>query len=128
MTKYLISFREGAMDFRDEEELAEVAEAASEMTREAMEAGVWVFGGGLKGEQEDASVVGMDGVVTDGALPREQGAHRRLHRRRHRHRRKVITAFACLPRRARRGQPRRRAFLARLGIDTLVHLENGRLC
>ena len=69
MTKYLISFREGAMDFRDEEELAEVAEAGSAMTREAMEAGVWVFGGGLKGDHEDASVVGADGVVTDGPYP-----------------------------------------------------------
>ncbi len=69
MTKYLISFREGAMDFRDEEELAEVAEAASTMSREAMEAGVWVFGGGLKGDHQDASVVGMDGVVTDGPYP-----------------------------------------------------------
>lgn len=69
MTKYLISFRESAMDFSDEEELAEVAESAAAMTREAMEAGVWVFGGGLKDGPEDASVVGMDGVVTDGPFP-----------------------------------------------------------
>jgi len=68
MTKFVISFRDGAMDF-PEEELADVAAAASAMTREAMEAGVFVFGGGTKGGHEDAWTVSEDGVVTDGPYP-----------------------------------------------------------
>lgn len=39
MSRYLISFRDEAMDYR-EEEVADIAAAASEMTREAIEAGV----------------------------------------------------------------------------------------
>ena len=47
MTKYLISFAEGAMTF-PEEELPGVADAAHAGVQEAKDAGVWVFGGGLK--------------------------------------------------------------------------------
>ena len=46
MTRYLISFDDGAMIF-PEEELPDVAEAAHTVVREAKDAGVWVFGGGL---------------------------------------------------------------------------------
>jgi hypothetical protein len=63
MTKYLISFDDGAMTF-PEEELPDVAEAAHAVEREAEEAGVWVFSGGLK-NHEGASVVATDGTVTD---------------------------------------------------------------
>jgi hypothetical protein len=42
-----------------------VAAAAQAVAREAEDAGVWVFGGGLH-SREDVSVVGTDGVVTDG--------------------------------------------------------------
>jgi hypothetical protein len=63
MTRYLISFDDGAMTF-PEEELPDVAEAAHEVVQEAKDAGVWVFGGGLKGHE--ASVVATDGTVTDG--------------------------------------------------------------
>ena len=64
MTRYLISFDDGAMTF-PEEQLPEVAEAAHAVVREAKSAGVWVFGGGLHSQQE-VSVVATDGTVTDG--------------------------------------------------------------
>ncbi|MFI6086172.1 YciI family protein [Streptomyces sp. NPDC051217] len=66
MTRYLISFDDGAMNF-PEEELPEVAKASHEVVREAQDAGVWVFGGGL--ERQRASVVATDGTVTDGPFP-----------------------------------------------------------
>jgi hypothetical protein len=67
MTRYLISFDDGAMTFPDEE-LPAVAEAAHAVVREAKDAGVWVFGGGLH-SFEEVSVVGTDGTVTDGPYP-----------------------------------------------------------
>ena len=67
MTRYLISFDDGAMTFL-EEELPDVAEAAHAVAQEAMDAGVWVFGGGLYSD-EDLSVVSTDGTVTDGPYP-----------------------------------------------------------
>lgn len=66
MTRYLISFDDGAMTF-PEEELPDVAKAAREVVQEAKGAGVWVFGGGLKGHE--VSVVATDGIVTDGPYP-----------------------------------------------------------
>jgi hypothetical protein len=66
MARYLISFDDGWMVF-PEEELPDVAEAALAVVHEAQEAGVWVFGAGL--ESQRASVVGTDGVVTDGPYP-----------------------------------------------------------
>ncbi len=63
MTRYLISFDDGAMTF-PEEELPDVAKAAHDVVEEAKEAGVWVFGGGVKGHE--ASVVATDGSVTAG--------------------------------------------------------------
>jgi hypothetical protein len=64
MTRYLISFDDGAMTF-PEEELPDVAEAAGAVVREAMDAGVWVFAGGLH-PHEHVNVVATDGTVTDG--------------------------------------------------------------
>jgi len=64
MTRYLISFDDGAMTF-PEEELPDVAEAARAVVQGAMDAGVWVFAGGLH-SLEDVSVVATDGTVTDG--------------------------------------------------------------
>ena len=64
MTRYLISFDEGAMTF-PEEELPEVAAAAHAVAQEVMDAGAWVFGGGLH-SREEVSVVATDGTVTDG--------------------------------------------------------------
>jgi hypothetical protein len=67
MTRYLISFDDGAMIF-PEEELPDVAAAAQSVAQEAMDAGVWVFGGGLH-SHEEVSVVSTDGTVTDGPDP-----------------------------------------------------------
>jgi hypothetical protein len=66
MTRYLISFDDGAMDF-PEEELPDVAMAANEVVQEAKAAGAWVFGGGL--ESQRASIVATDGMITDGPYP-----------------------------------------------------------
>src|SRR6266516_5508029 len=63
MTRYLISFDDGAMTF-PEEELPDVSAAAPAVVKEAMDGGVWVFGGGL--HSHDVSVVATDGTVTDG--------------------------------------------------------------
>jgi hypothetical protein len=66
MTRYLISFDDGAMTF-PEEDLPDAAKAAHEVVREAQEAGVWVFGGGV--ESQRATIVATDGMVTDGPYP-----------------------------------------------------------
>jgi hypothetical protein len=66
MTQYLISFDDGAMNF-PKEEMPDVAKAAREVVQEANDAGVWVFSGGL--ESQRASVVAIDGTVTDGPYP-----------------------------------------------------------
>jgi hypothetical protein len=65
MPRYLISFDDGAMTF-PEEDLPDVAKAAHAVVDEAVDAGVWVFGGGLH-SREEVSVVATDGTVTDGA-------------------------------------------------------------
>jgi hypothetical protein len=66
MTRYLISFDDGWMTF-PEEDLPDVANAAVAVVQEAQKAGVWVFGAGL--ESQRASVVAVDGLVTDGPFP-----------------------------------------------------------
>ena len=67
MTRYLISFDEGAMDHIPREDFPEVGKAAHEVIREAVNAGVWVYSAGL--ERQKASVVGTDGTITDGPYP-----------------------------------------------------------
>jgi hypothetical protein len=64
--RYLISFDDGWMDF-PEEDLPDVSAAALAVVHEAQEAGVWVYGAGL--ESQRASIVGTDGVVSDGPYP-----------------------------------------------------------
>jgi hypothetical protein len=66
MTRYLISFDDGAMTFPDED-LPAVAEAAHRVVAEAKQAGVWVHGGGVVGQA--ASIVAVDGTVTEGPYP-----------------------------------------------------------
>lgn len=66
MKRFLISFDDGWMDI-PEEDLPAVAEAAHAVLRDAKTAGVWIWGGGL--QQQQASIVGTDGVVTDGPYP-----------------------------------------------------------
>jgi hypothetical protein len=68
MTRYLISFDDGAMTFPDEDFPA-VAEAAHAVANEARGAGVWVFGGGLVSSGQ-VSVVDTDGTITDGPAPK----------------------------------------------------------
>ena len=67
MPRYLISFDEGAMTF-PEEDLPAVDAAAHAFVQEAMDAGVWVFGGGVL-PSDTLSVVDTDGSVTDGPYP-----------------------------------------------------------
>jgi hypothetical protein len=67
MTAYLISFDAHAMDHIPDEDMPAVAKAAHAVVREAINAGVFVFTGGL--EDKRASVVATDGTVTDGPYP-----------------------------------------------------------
>jgi hypothetical protein len=67
MTRYLISFPNGAMDV-PEEEGPDVAKAAHAVIQEAKDAGVYVFAGGLDDDVEPVVVAG-DGTVTDGTYP-----------------------------------------------------------
>jgi hypothetical protein len=67
MTRYLISFDAGAMDHIPEEDMPDLAKASHAVVQEALNAGVWVFGGGLKSQR--ASAVATDGTVTDGPYP-----------------------------------------------------------
>ncbi len=66
MTRYLISFDDGAMNF-PEEDLPDVTKAALQVVQEAEDAGVWVYSAGL--ESQRASIVATDGTVTDGPYP-----------------------------------------------------------
>lgn len=67
MPRYLISFDDSAMDHISREDFPDMGRAAHEVMREAVNAGVWVFGAGL--ESQMASVVGTDGIVSDGPYP-----------------------------------------------------------
>ncbi|SCL15792.1 YCII-related domain-containing protein [Micromonospora nigra] len=67
MTRYLISFNDGAMDHIPDDEIPDVGKAAHAVVQEAVDAGVWVFGTGLQRQQ--ASIVATDGMVTDGPYP-----------------------------------------------------------
>ena len=64
MTRYLISFDDGAMTF-PEEDLPAVDAAAHAVLREAKDAGVFVFAGGLT-DPGEVSVAATDGSITDG--------------------------------------------------------------
>jgi hypothetical protein len=67
MTRYMISFDDGAMDHIPEEDMPDVGKAAHAVVQEAVNAGVWVLGGGL--ERQRASIVATDGTVVDGPYP-----------------------------------------------------------
>ena len=71
MARYLISFDDGWMTF-PKEDLPAVGAAANAVAQEAMDAGVWVFGGGLH-YYKTVSVVDVDGTVRDG--PPEEKAY-----------------------------------------------------
>ena len=67
MTRYLISFDDGAMDHIPDGDWPDVGKASHAVVQEAVNAGVFVFGAGL--ERQRASVVATDGMVTDGPYP-----------------------------------------------------------
>lgn len=67
MTKYLISFPGPAMNVADED-MAAVSEAAHTVIREAKNAGIYVFGGGINGDVAPL-MVAADGTVTKETYP-----------------------------------------------------------
>lgn len=67
MARYLISFDRGWMSF-PEEDLPAVATAARAVVKEAVQAGVFVFTGGIA-DEEKTTLVTVDGTVTDGPYP-----------------------------------------------------------
>ena len=67
MTRYLISFNDGAMNHIPDGDWADVGKATHAVIQDAVNAGVFVFGAGL--ERQRASVVATDGLVTDGPYP-----------------------------------------------------------
>jgi hypothetical protein len=70
MTRYLISFPDGAMDHISEEEMPDVAKAAHAVLQDALNADVYLFAGGL--EFQSPSIVATDGTVTDGPDPQSK--------------------------------------------------------
>lgn len=67
MSRYLISFPSPAMDI-PEADLPGVADAAHAVMREARDAGMFIFSGGLN-EDVKPVLVAADGAVTDGSYP-----------------------------------------------------------
>jgi hypothetical protein len=67
MPRYLISFDAHAMDHIPAEDMPAVSDASHAVVQEAMDAGVWVFGGGI--DHRKASIAATDGTVTDGTYP-----------------------------------------------------------
>ncbi len=66
MTRYLISFNDGAMDHIPEGEMPAVADAARAVVREAQDAGVLGFAGGVyPHDQVSPAVVAADGALSD---------------------------------------------------------------
>ncbi len=74
MTKYLVSFPGPSMDV-PAEEMAAVSEAAHIVIREAKDAGVYVFGGGIN--EEVAPLM----VAADGTAMNETYTQTRVRRR-----------------------------------------------
>lgn len=70
MTKYLISFPREAMVL-PAGDLQEVVDASHAVVREAKDAGVWVFGGGID-ETVPPVMVAADGTVTRGTYPQTE--------------------------------------------------------
>jgi len=71
MPQYMISFDAHAMDHIPGEDMPAVGNAAHAVCQEAINAGVFVASGGL--EDQKASIVAIDGTVTDGPNPEAVG-------------------------------------------------------
>ncbi len=67
MPRYLISFDDGSMDHISEQDLPTVSDATHAVVREAKAAGIWIFGCGIV--RQRSSIVGTDGIVTEGPFP-----------------------------------------------------------
>ena len=67
MTRYLILFGARAMDHIPGQDMPAVATASDAVCQQAINAGVWVLGGGL--ETQKASIVATGGTVADGPYP-----------------------------------------------------------
>ena len=67
VTRYLISFDDGAMDHLSADDMVAAGEASHAVVRQAQDAGVWIFGGGL--QRQRASIVATGGTVADGPHP-----------------------------------------------------------
>jgi len=67
MARFLISFPADAMKVADQD-MAAVAEASHAVIREAKEAGVYVFGGGINSDVAPV-LVAADGACTSGTYP-----------------------------------------------------------
>ena len=68
MTRYLISFPGGAMDYIPVEDFPAVGDAAHAAVRQIKDAGAYVFSGGLDEEVGPVMVTG-DGTVSAGTYP-----------------------------------------------------------
>lgn len=66
MPRYLISFDDGSMDHILDEDWPSVGEASHKVVREAMAAGVWIFGGGVQRQQ--STIVATDGTISVGPV------------------------------------------------------------
>ncbi|TML51226.1 MAG: hypothetical protein E6G15_12815 [Actinobacteria bacterium] len=73
MTRYLISFDAHAMEHIPGEDMPAVGKAAHEVVQEAMNAGVWVFGGGLENQKATVVSTDTDGTVSGGPYPEAIG-------------------------------------------------------
>jgi hypothetical protein len=71
VTQYLISFGTHAMDHTPDEDMPAVAKTAHAVVQDAINAGVLVCTGGL--EDQRASIVTIEGTVTDGPYPEAIG-------------------------------------------------------
>lgn len=67
MSRYLISFDDGAMAGIPDADWPAVGQASRAVVQDAKDAGVWIFGAGI--ERQRASVVATDGAVSDGPDP-----------------------------------------------------------
>ena len=67
MTKYLVSFPASAMDVAAED-MAAVSEASHDVIREAKEAGVYVFGGGMNAGVAP-QMIAANGTITNETYP-----------------------------------------------------------
>jgi hypothetical protein len=71
MTQYLIIIDGHAMDHIPDQDMPAVASAAHAVCQQAIDAGVYVSGGGL--ENQPASIVAPGGTVSDGPYPQAIG-------------------------------------------------------